>query len=405
MTPAKGNPLLLWATILAYCFIGIEIIIMISPFALYFYAAYGPILDFLAASPATGWTTEFFLPHMVFPDDPLINAVSFLQVFLVIGLLLFFAAAIPLYYGRFTGKKVVQAGMYKKIRHPQYLFLAVSGFGLLLYWPRFIILLLYITMLFAYHFLARDEEGRMQREAPDAYARYMAATSMFLPGEPGGRVHAALFAWLRPNWLRILALYLLALVLGTALAMAVRTHALGVIPAVRTEETTIVSVFPRNPAEVRDLHRIALADQRVAEHLAARPDINLTYLMPGDFFLMALVTDADRRFSDDLIERFPEVLEWHQHKFHGGLGKFFRIFYNFVSTLGSVETDYDVERLVFVAVQDRTGRAVGAEEVFAMGLARTPALLVDMDARSHEVLDVVKTSESHKWGRMPMPVF
>lgn len=397
--------LLLWTTIAAYCLIGVEIIIMISPFALYFYSIYGPILDWLAASPYTNWTTEFFLPHMVFPADPVILAISYLQVLLVVGLLLFFSAAVPLYYGRFTGKGVVAVSFYRKIRHPQYLFLAISGFGLLLYWPRFIILIMYVTMLFVYYLLARNEEWRMRQEAPAAYEQYMAATPMFLPGEPGGRFYRALLGWIRPKWAGIAVLYLLTLVVAVGLAMGLRAYAVSTIPVVTADAMTVVPVFPREASPVRALYHAALADPLVARQLDQRPDINQAYLMPGDFFLMALVTDANRRFSDDMIERFPEVLEWHQHKFRGGLGKFFRIFYNFVSTLGTVHTDYEIERLVFVAVHDRVGRPVEPARLFAMGLSRTPALLVDLDARTHKVLHVVATSESHKWGRMPMPTF
>ena len=397
--------LLIWGTALAYCLIGVEILIMISPFALYFYSVYGPVLDWLAGSPSLSWLTEFFLPHMVFPDDPLITAISYLQVLLVLGLLLFLTAAIPLYYGRFTGRGVVQISFYKQIRHPQYLFLALSGFGLLLYWPRFIILIFYLTMLFVYYILARNEEWRMRHEAPDAYERYMANTPMFLPGEPGGRLFRLLFGWLRPRWAAILLLYVLTLVLGIALAMGMRAYTVHSIQQVRAAEMTLVPVFPRQPAAVREMYQKVLSDPSVREQLGKRPDINLAYLMPGDFFLMALVTDADRRFSDEMIERFPEVLEWHQHKFRGGLGKFFRIFYNFVSTWGAVPTNYEIERFVFVAVRDSAGRGVAPDRLLDMGLVRTPALLVDLDAHTRQVINVVATSESHKWGRMPMPSF
>ena len=164
MLANKGQKLLLYGSILAYCLIGIEIIVMISPFALYFYSVYAPILNLLASSQLTSWTTEFFLPHMVFLDDPVILGISYLQVLMVIGLLLFFTAAVPLYWGRFTGKGVVTFSFYSKIRHPQYLFLALSGFGLLLYWPRFIILIFFVTMLYVYYILARNEEWRMKQE-------------------------------------------------------------------------------------------------------------------------------------------------------------------------------------------------------------------------------------------------
>ena len=90
MPANKVQKLLLYGSILAYCLIGIEIIIMISPFALYFYSVYAPILNLLASSQLTSWTTEFFLPHMVFLDDPVILGISYLQVLMVIGLLFFF---------------------------------------------------------------------------------------------------------------------------------------------------------------------------------------------------------------------------------------------------------------------------------------------------------------------------
>jgi protein-S-isoprenylcysteine O-methyltransferase Ste14 len=140
----RENPqhrLLLAGTIAAYLLIGLEVFIMITPFTLYFYAVYGPVLEWLTASPATAWLMEFFLPHLVFVNDPLIKWLSDLQIPFIVGLLLFFLAAIPLYYGRLTNKGVVRFSPYAKLRHPQYLFLAISGLGMLLYWPRFIVLI------------------------------------------------------------------------------------------------------------------------------------------------------------------------------------------------------------------------------------------------------------------------
>jgi protein-S-isoprenylcysteine O-methyltransferase Ste14 len=406
MPPSTSQRLLLLGTILAYCLIGIEIIIMISPFALYFYSVYAPILQVLSASPLTSWTTEFFLPHMVFLEDPLILAISYLQVLLVIGLVLFFTAAIPLYWGRFTGKGVVTFSFYGKIRHPQYLFLAISGFGLLLYWPRFIILMLYVTMLYVYYLLARNEEWRMRHEAPDGYAKYMERIPMFLPGEPGGRIFAGLFGWLQPKWLAIAVSYLLFMTLAVLLAIGIRGYAVSRLPAVQTEDgLTMVPVFERPADEIRELYGQVLATDEVRLFLAEHRSVNLAYIMPGDFFLASLVTDENRRFSDEIIQRFPEVLEWHQHKFKGGLGQFFRIFYNFIGTLGGIETDYDVDRFIFVSVTDRDGKAVPPRELFALGLKRSPALLVDYDHEAEQVVSVVQATGEHKWGTIPMPTF
>jgi protein-S-isoprenylcysteine O-methyltransferase Ste14 len=405
MVRTKSPQWLLATTGIAYLLIAIEIIIMISPFALYFYGVYGPILNFLTSFPLTRWTTEFFLPHMVFLDDPLILFISYLQVFLVIGLVLFLSAAIPLYWGRFTKKGVVQISFYSRIRHPQYLFLAMSGFGLMLYWPRFIIVFMYVTMSFVYYLLARNEEWRMQIEHPAAYETYMAKTPMFLPGEPGGKIYRLFFGWITPRWLGLLAVYLVTLGGAMLLAMGIRIYTVNHIYPVYQDGLALVSVFPRPAEEIRELNRKAHNSREVDSLVASRPGANLVYVMPGDFFLNALVTDEDRRFSDDMIERFPEIIEWHQHKFSGGLGRFFRIFYNFVSTLGSVPTNYDVERLVFMRVTDAQGRLVPPQEVFAMGLQRVPFLLIDLDARTHEVIAMSRTSGNHKWGKMPMPTF
>lgn len=401
----KGGKLLVFWTIIAYSLIGIEIIIMISPFALYFYSVYGPVLQALAASPFTSWSTEFFLPHLVFPDDPLIRAISLLQVLMVAGLLLFALAAIPLYYGRFTGKGVVARSFYGKVRHPQYLFLAISGFGLMLYWPRFIILIMYVTMLFVYYALARNEEWRMRQEQPEAYERYMAQTPMFLPGEPGGRLYRLLFGWVRPKWLGIVAAYSLTVTLTLLLAFALRDYTVRTLPMVKAADSRlVVSVFPRPAQEVLAVYQAALGSTQVREALQGK-EANAVYLLPGDFFLNALLTEEDRRFSDHMLERFPEILEWHQHRFSGGLGKFFRIFYNFVRTWGSVETDYEVERLIFMRVDDANGRPVAPADIFKIGLKRRPVLLVDLEASGHAVRSVVITTDNHKWGLMPMPTF
>lgn len=57
---------------------------------------------------------------------------------------------------------MVKSDFYARVRHPQYSFLALAGLGLLIVWPRFILLIIYIQMLWFYYLLARSEEERMQ---------------------------------------------------------------------------------------------------------------------------------------------------------------------------------------------------------------------------------------------------
>lgn len=64
------------SVVVFYLLIGLEIIIMVSPFAAYFYGAYGPLLNLLYAYPATAWLTSFFLPHAVVSKSGVLNFIG-----------------------------------------------------------------------------------------------------------------------------------------------------------------------------------------------------------------------------------------------------------------------------------------------------------------------------------------
>src|SRR5713226_3221937 len=95
-----------------YGLVMFEVIIMISPFAFYFYAAYGPTLKWLNHSRATAWLTGFMLPHAVFTTSPFLE---FLRWHLGryafgLGLVGFFFFAVQIYGSRLLRRKVVTSG-------------------------------------------------------------------------------------------------------------------------------------------------------------------------------------------------------------------------------------------------------------------------------------------------------
>ena len=245
----------------------------------------------------------------------------------------------------------------------------------------------------------------MRREQPGVYEAYLERTPMFLPGEPGGKIFRLFFGWVKPKGLGLALSYLVALALALTVAFGLRQYTISILPRTFVDKVTLLPVFPRPATEVKAIYQKAEAAIRQSEFANELDKVNMVYIMPGDFFLTALVTDENRRFSDDMIERFPEILEWHQHKFHGGLRRFFKIFYNFVSQLGTVDTNYDVERLIFMRVSTKDGTLVPAEHTLDIGLRRHPEFLVDLDAYDYRLLNIVKTSENNKWGTVPMPTF
>ena len=170
------------APILIYAAATLEMIIMVTPFAAYFYTVYTPLLHGLEASAATAWLPQFFLPHLAHTKIAAFRYVEWLGAFLaLVGLLGFFACAIQLYYGKFIKKKLVTGGLYGRVRHPQYLMLIIGGAGFLLLWPRFFILVTYLVMLGLYYMLARHEEETIRKRYGSETDAYLARVSMFNP--------------------------------------------------------------------------------------------------------------------------------------------------------------------------------------------------------------------------------
>ncbi len=102
------------AGFLAYFLITLEMIFMVTPFALYYYSAYAPFLSAASEVRALAWLPAFFLPHLSMDLVPSIGG-----LILLLGLAGFFAGAFQIYYAKFRKRGVVKGGLYKRVRHPQ----------------------------------------------------------------------------------------------------------------------------------------------------------------------------------------------------------------------------------------------------------------------------------------------
>lgn len=86
------------------------------------------------------------------------------------------------YWSQETGTgSLVESGIYKYIRHPQYTGLLLLSFGMMVEWATLPLLIIYPVMVFMYVRLAKKEELDMIEEFGRDYQNYMDKTKMFIP--------------------------------------------------------------------------------------------------------------------------------------------------------------------------------------------------------------------------------
>ena len=155
-------------------FLILEPVWMLLPFAGFLYGSVMQI-DTLARNPATAWLTHFVLPVLA------LGWVGPLLV--VVGLAVFLVGAGQVYRARIRRSGLVTQGLYRFVRHPQYVALSLFGLGILLTWGRAITFLAFCVMMFVYYYLARSEERNCLRLFGRAYEEYRESTSFILPGD------------------------------------------------------------------------------------------------------------------------------------------------------------------------------------------------------------------------------
>jgi len=285
-----------YGSIAVFVLMALEVMIMISPFAFFFYSVFSPVFNFLEQHAATRWATMFFLPHMILPPTAFLKTVRVAgSVFFVVGFLGFTFCAAQVYLGKIFKWGIASKGIYRIIRHPQYLLLGLWGIGMAILWPRFIVLASLALMFVLYYFLARDEERRMLNLYGDSYRKYQERTGMFLPRSLE-RPLAALIqrlvprASLRPAVIPVL---MVILVLGSGfLLRAITVHSL---PLTSEQNLTMVPILPEDSPLAGAAIKGVLAAAREGEVPFLRDDKDyLGYLMPADYVMQGMLADTGR---------------------------------------------------------------------------------------------------------------
>ena len=80
-----------------------------------------------------------------------------------------------------TNGDIVTGGIYRYVRHPQYLGLIVITIGLLIQWPTIITLAMWPVLVVMYYRLAKKEEKEAMEAFGERYEAYKRQTPMFIP--------------------------------------------------------------------------------------------------------------------------------------------------------------------------------------------------------------------------------
>jgi class 3 adenylate cyclase/protein-S-isoprenylcysteine O-methyltransferase Ste14 len=356
-----------------YVVLVFEILFMISPAGLFFYSVYGPVLGFLNGAPATAWLTQFFLPHIAATGNLVLDHTHVAGgLLIVLGLIVFLAGAVPLYWSKIRRRGAVTGGIYRLVRHPQYVGLAVMGLGTLLLWPRFLVLVAFVTMLFLYRLLAGWEEAQCLARFGDSYRAYRERTGMFLPHLDSVRLPRLLPAGGAARVVAGLALFAVVMVAAVAAGFGVREYAVSRLSAIWHPETAIVALAPMSRDELTAAYELAAAAPGVRSRLDAAAGSRLVYVIPEEWFVPDLPVDPPTATS-----RAP----------HGS-------------------SDFDRSRLkvLFARPRSHTAETRGAAIVTsAYGL--DPLAVARLDMAAGWVTAVDDPPHHVRWGDIPTPLF
>lgn len=361
-----------------YVIIVFEILFMISPFALYYYSVYGDWLNLLHTSSATAWMTGFFLPHFSQTSSPILNALPKLSKPLVLGgAALFMVGFVQIYWAKIRRTGAVSGGLYTVIRHPQYLALAIVGLGTLLHWPRFFVLIMFITMLYLYYFLARWEEERLLEKYGERYRSYQEHTGMFFP-----RKFSMLFTRIplfsgKKRIALSLVLYAVLIMLAVGLGTALRSYSLSRISSLYVGDMAVLSPAMLTDSELRTALDVAKSNTGVRTKLSKAGTTTqfIVYVVPIEWRLPDL----------------PMEVAHERHRGHRG---------------HHVSSDFDrrLYKVLFTRARTHAPSMTG-RDIVKHAYGRDPIVLVKVNIATRQIIGF-ETPPSHvRWGDIPTPLF
>jgi protein-S-isoprenylcysteine O-methyltransferase Ste14 len=408
-------------SIIIFFIMAFEFMIMISPFAFFFYSVFNPIFKWLDHYAATRWSTSFFLPHMIFPPTLFLQTIRILgSAFFIIGAVVFIVCALQVYLGKIFRWGIANKGLYKYTRHPQYLALGIWGIGMSILWPRFIVLASLSLMFILYYFLAKDEEKRMLNRYGKSYRQYVENTGMFFP-KSAENYFSFMNQLIPKNSVRyaIISFLIIVAVIGTGFLL--RDITLNSLSFESRNNITFLSMLP----EDNGLKANAL-DGIIKSHADGKLDLikdnkdYLGYLMPADYIMQGMIANTGTEFH--LYEKHSTVTmvtEWvlspfqhlrsspsvHMAKMHNVDPAIARGHH---CPIGINDPSLDCNncpyrRVIIDEVVNANGKHIIGKELLSFDTNRVPVYSIDINTRTGEVVNILKVEKATAWQDVPTP--
>jgi protein-S-isoprenylcysteine O-methyltransferase Ste14 len=369
-----------------YIVILFEMIYMSTPFAIFFYSVYRLPLQFLNESSATSWLVQNIFPHFTQTNSVVINSLLYASWPLMgIGLAMFLISFIQLYWARFRKKGVVVAGLYRFIRHPQYVAWSIFGLGIAIFWSRMIVILMYISMLFVYYLLAKSEERECLEKYGDSYRRYYQKTGRFLP-RINKNIPDHLRQILPPKGVKrigaLMAVYLLAMLSTGALGLYVRSYSLSRISSGVWDNAAIISTAPMGKSQMTKIVSLAANDTDAKHRLGQIVD-------PATTSLLIYIVPLEWRIPELGME--PEQAG---HRRHG---------FNPTTHMNPTDFDRNLYKVLFSEAGVDDG--VEGKDIISKARYQKPLLLVKLNLQTNRVIAIETPPDQGKYADIPVPIF
>jgi hypothetical protein len=319
------------------------------------------------------------------------------------------------YLGKIFKWGIASKGLYRHIRHPQYMALGIWGIGMSILWPRFIVLASLSVMFILYYFLAKDEQERMLRQFGVSYQDYINRTGMFVPRSV--EKHLSFVPETSLRYL-VIPVSIIVVVIGTGFLL--REVTLSSLPFESRGNLTLVPILPEDQGVSAWVLKGILKDNGGSDAgIVANKDY-LGYVMPVDYIMQGMIADTGTEFH--LYKQHHTVAminEWVLHPFQHlraspslHMAKMFHVdpavarrhHCPIVAKNPSMDCNScPYRRVALIEVNHEGGGRLAGNKLLAVNVTRVPVSFVDINTKTGEIVNIVKVRKTTAWEDVPTP--